>query len=1204
MWRTLTRLLLATLVASVVLTPAGADDTEIFSAPTGGTIGPNILLIIDNSGSMSSEVYTAGPFDPNGSYLVTSNQNPHTGYCNSLFDETKYYVVSGTGAPTPATGSGYPVATSIPACPTSSTSSTTVVIAQSNLQCNDAATSLATTGIATRNLQQWGKSSSSSSTYLWTNLLKNSTTYRSPALYCYEDYVAKTGTAYPASPPSGSTQTLNAPYTVTQPAQSNWTTQTLTPYTIYSGKYLNYYYFGAWGVGTRIGVVQTAADNLATNLSNVNIGLMTYNTGTDNGGVMQYAVSPMNATTRPQLIAKINALQPLSYTPLSDTLYEAYRYYAGLPPVFSKYAANSTTATWLSGANYLSPIQYSCQRNFVVFLTDGMPTFDDKVTNTYYPQLPSASTLGGSCDPATSSPYSLTGWGTSGNISPGVTGGSNDPNSGRCLSSMARYMFNADLNTSLPGQQNVQTYFIGFGDDPSLVTAFSYLQNAAAAGGGQAFTAADLSELQTALTTIVSNILQISTTFTAPAVAVNAFNRTQTLNDIYLSVFQPGANYHWPGNIKRYEMQNGTIVDANGQPAVDPTTGFFKSSAQSVWSTSADGASVPQGGAAALIPDWNPADTPHRNVYTYVGANPGSPVTLTANTNYQLSTANALLTNTLFGITSTGNTLLTNVINYALGEDLHDQNNNQSTTDTRHTMGDPLHSQPAAVTYGGTTAKPDVTDGVLYVAENDGFLHAISTQTGVELWSFVPQQVLPQLVQVYLNSPQSSKQYALDGSVRALVYDANGDGIIDPSAGDRVFIYFGQGRGGSTYYALDVTDRYNPKFMWSLGPGSLPGIGQAWSTPQIARIKVGGGTQTSKQNLVLVFAGGYDAAEETPTYSASDATGNALYLVDAVAGTVLWSGGGSNLAVTQTFGRMDHAIPSDVTPVDSNGDGFTDRLYVGDMAGQLWRFDIANGNSPQSLVTGGVIASLGAHDLTAPTLLDTRRFYNAPDVSVAQNPGHTAFMNIAIGSGYRGHPLSTATQERMYEVRDYTPFTPLTAAQYAALTPVRDSDLTDITGSVAPVMSATAAGWKLVFNPTGTSMTGEKVLVNATTLNNQVLFTTYTPGGNSPVGSCQPALGVNRFYAVSALNGSPVANLNNQNNQSVSDRSTLLAQTGIAPNIAFLFPAPTIPTNSQGNSVPGSTQSPVLCMAGAELLGSCKSYSSRIKTYWKETDAP
>src|SRR6185503_16527634 len=51
---------------------------------------------------------------------------------------------------------------------------------------------------------------------------------------------------------------------------------------------------------------------------------------------------------------------------------------------------------------------------------------------------------------------------------------------------------------------------------------------------------------------------------------------------------------------------------------------------------------------------------------------------------------------------------------------------------------------------------------------------------------------------------------------------------------DKVLLFFGQGRGGSNYYALDVTDENNPKLMWkhggSSGDNTFVGLGQSWST--------------------------------------------------------------------------------------------------------------------------------------------------------------------------------------------------------------------------------------------------------------------------------------------------------------------------------------------------------------------------------------
>jgi type IV pilus assembly protein PilY1 len=121
------------------------------------------------------------------------------------------------------------------------------------------------------------------------------------------------------------------------------------------------------------------------------------------------------------------------------------------------------------------------------------------------------------------------------------------------MRALAKYMYATDMST-MDDQQNVQLYTIGFGDNPSLLAASTWLSAAAKAGGGSFYSASDLQGLQVVLTNIVQKIQKTSTTFTAPSVSVNAFNRTQTLDDLYVSVFQPGVTRHWAGNVKKYKI--------------------------------------------------------------------------------------------------------------------------------------------------------------------------------------------------------------------------------------------------------------------------------------------------------------------------------------------------------------------------------------------------------------------------------------------------------------------------------------------------------------------------------------------------------------------------------------------------------------------------------------------------------------------------
>jgi len=597
---------------------------------------------------------------------------------------------------------------------------------------------------------------------------------------------------------------------------------------------------------------------------------------------------------------------------------------------------------------------------------------------------------------------------------------------------------------------------------------------------------------------------------------------------------------------------------------------------------------VTLGGAAHKLPDPD-----SRNVLTYLGTNAPTAAQSLTDISTAITSANA---STVLGLT-TGDPTLANLLAWAKGLDVKGENPPTDTSGVRHAMGDPVHSEPAVVIYSNATSSAGI-ETVVYVTTNDGYLHAIdatanangtdATNSGAELWSFIPQEVLPDLRLLYANADSSTKHYGLDGPVRILKYDINGDGVVDPAAGDRVLLYFTTGRntGVSRYYAMDVTDKNSPQFLWSISSAQLWGLGEAWSSPTVARVTVGGATQNG-QHLVLIFGGGYDSVEDNYSFVNADSVGNHLYMVDAKSGALLWSAGKDNLyPYSFQNSRMTHAISSPVTVLDVNNDGFADRMYVGDMAGQVWRFDITNGNAASSLVAGGVIASLGTKEDTTHTMANTRRFYAAPDVALIQPVGARAFMNVAIGSGYRGHPLNTEVSDRLYSVRDYNPYTPLTQDQFNKLHLILDSELADITSTLTPTIADGAYGWKLQLNQSS----GEKVVTSARTLNDVVYFTSYSPGTTATSSSdpCSTARtsGTNRVYAVSVFTGAPIKDRNDDGSISVADRSTELKQGGIAPGISLLFPGESANKND------------VLVMSGPEKVDTCANCRSLRKTYW------
>ncbi len=504
-------------------------------------------------------------------------------------------------------------------------------------------------------------------------------------------------------------------------------------------------------------------------------------------------------------------------------------------------------------------------------------------------------------------------------------------------------------------------------------------------------------------------------------------------------------------------------------------------------------------------------------------------------------------------------------------------------------MGDPLHAKPVLVTYGGTEANPDIT---LYMTTNDGYLHAIDIDDGHERFAFVPPAMLPNLKTIYVNSGSDPKSYGLDGSITAWVKDHNGNGIIETPDGDgnndHVYLYFGQRRGGTHYYAIDVSDRAKPKYLWSItgGAGDFHELAQTWSAPRHTRIKLyNAGTSKLEPRDVVIFAGGYDTDQDTSaTARTADDTGRAVYMVDAKTGALVWWAGSSNIAVAASpqpnlkLTGMDYSIPSDVRIIDVNGDHIADRLYVGDMGGQLWRLDIDNKNNTgtTNLVTAARMADLQKTGPSAtPDASHNRRFYYPPDVALMIPPGEDSYLSIAIGSGYRAHPLNTTVQDRFYMVKDPNPFGPPADGNDADSDPdypatIVESDLFDATTNPSDLTGLkTAKGWLVKLtdfsadaSKTG-SFVGEKVLARATTFGSKVMFTTFTPVASASANACAPSQGTAKVHAMNVHDARPAFDLDTVDQTTTTlqrkDRSFTLVRGGLPPEVTVLFPPDTQP---------------------------------------------
>ena len=749
---------------------------------------------------------------------------------------------------------------------------------------------------------------------------------------------------------------------------------------LFTGNYINYL-LGTCASGgacleTKMSIAQRVVNSVLDNVNGVRFGVMTFYYGAN--GVRGGRVVSQIGTSVGTMKAAVNALTPTGDTPLGDSLYDAGQYYKG--------------ASLTNGTSFASPIQLSCQPNFIILITDGLQTS-----------------------------------GT------------------RHITTEATNRFTQDHASAFTGTQNVIVHTVGFGITVNTAQATSDqaladLATAARNGGGQFYRSDSATDLERALQNAIRRILQATYTFAAPVLPTTS---TTGSSRAYLASFKsdPSAPF-WQGYLKAYQRDADGLVPigADGKPLASAL----------VWE------------AGQALTSITPGS---RTIYTEASGS------LTAFTK-----ANSAITQALLGVASSA--ARDKVIDIVRGIDVNDENNNGSTTDDRvWKLGDIFHSTPVLVTppllpsrdasyLAFKTARANRTT-ILIAGANDGMVHAFRESDGAELWAFIPPDQLDKLQELTVIGGEH--EFFADSSPIAVDIKVSGTW--------KTIVIFGARRGGPYYYALDITDTANPAYLWSFTDAKIQ---ESWSEPAVAKLKIGG-----VDKYVAFFGGGYNTPQ-------NNSHGKAVFAVDLATGTKLWEYYNDGTSDDRQY--MNFSIPANPTAVDLNGDGYVDRVYIGDVGGQLWKFDVS-ANATSSW-TGKRLFNASPSQANPPApgeFYPSQAIYGAPSLSFDSDLKLWVFF----GTGDRNHPNSTATN-RFYGIKDTT-----TMSNGAALT---ESSLVDVTTS-----NATATqGW---FFRLGTD---EKVLATANIFNKNVFFSTFTP--TSTV-TCTSGGGTAKLYAVQMETG-------------------------------------------------------------------------------------
>ncbi len=772
-------------------------------------------------------------------------------------------------------------------------------------------------------------------------------------------------------------------------------------------------------------------------LADIRYGLAKFYTNSDpEGGYIRVPVEDYTPAHASLLESRIDELEGEQWTPLGETLYNVYRYFQSRSSGEQALGKDGTTrfpvydlsTSGSSGSAPPSPLTHDCQLNFVILITDGEPTkdtFESMDFSTFDKQL-----IGDyndiSFDSADETPPNVF-------FSPAMDasscGGPSSCKVGLYLDDIAKFMQENDFQptSSFPSKQVIDTYTVGFTTSGGANTL---LEETARAGNGDFFSSNNPEELAVAISKALADIVVKSKAFTAATVPAS---RATDGNNFFSTYFNPStSDPFWQGHLKLFEYNAlGEVRDRAGTgqtqgdcALLDPLaparcrSGPLNLSLEGYWD------------AANEIPDAAEGSSNARKLYVSksgvtAGALPPTFTTTEVSATDLGVTSADISSYSGFGNGTSGITtaeqLADALVRYARGCEFGsgscvDRGDGQK-------LWDIFHSNPVVVgppnrgvrsqTYREFVARYKQRKRVIYAGSNGGFVHGFNageygttavpdgydretSTAGREEFGFMAYPARENLKLLPLNVPRST--YYMDGSATASDVWLYPSGSLGPTSSPdsgsvdrwRTVLLGGMREGGRVVWALDVTnppdfDSPNgeagtggpdyPGYLWefpceaSACDSWRPYMGQSWSQPVVTRVRATVGSCTdpcpSYDRWVAIFGAGYDPqgdpnlSHDSDSQNVDDATdpavydagsdethtsraGRAIFMIDIQSGQVLAAKHFDPLGTAGDASdgepEMRYAVAAAPAVFDLDRDGYADVVYVPDLGGNLWKW--------------------------------------------------------------------------------------------------------------------------------------------------------------------------------------------------------------------------------------------------------------------------